>query len=74
MDQGDRRDLEVHGADADTLPAQPCEPVRRTLIEWHDLISKAIALYTEAADATRKGKAVGIAPTADVLETEFVGL
>jgi hypothetical protein len=38
-----------------------------------DVLSKALVLYLEAADANRKGKAVGIAPTADVLETEFVG-
>jgi len=38
-----------------------------------DVISKAFVLYTEAADANRKGKAVGVAATADVLETQFVG-
>ena len=38
-----------------------------------DVISKAFILYTEAAEASRKGKAVGIAPTPDVLETQFVG-
>jgi hypothetical protein len=37
------------------------------------VISKAFALYAEAADATRSGKTVGIASTPDVLETEFVG-
>ena len=40
---------------------------------WDEVISKAFVLYMEAVDANRKGKAVGIAPTADVLETEFVG-
>jgi hypothetical protein len=40
---------------------------------WDEVISKASALYVEAADANQKGKAVGIAPTADVLETQFVG-
>ena len=40
---------------------------------WDEVISKAFALYMEAVDANRKGKAVGIAATADVLETEFIG-
>ena len=40
---------------------------------WDEVISKAFVLYMEAADASRKGKAVGIAPTADVLETQFIG-
>jgi hypothetical protein len=35
--ESSRRDLEVHRADADTLPAQAFELVRRTLVEWHDL-------------------------------------
>lgn len=38
-----------------------------------DVISKAFLLYKAAADAHREGKAVGIAPTADALESEFVG-
>jgi hypothetical protein len=38
-----------------------------------DVISKAFVLYIEAADANRHGKSVGIASTADVLETQFVG-
>jgi hypothetical protein len=38
-----------------------------------DVISKAFILYKAAADASRSGKAVGIAPTPDVLETEFIG-
>ncbi|MBV8312360.1 MAG: hypothetical protein JO344_18410 [Planctomycetaceae bacterium] len=40
---------------------------------WDEVISKAFVLYMEAVDASRKGKAVGIAPTADVLETQFIG-
>jgi hypothetical protein len=40
---------------------------------WDEIISKALALYMEAADANRCGKAVGIASKAGVLETEFVG-
>lgn len=40
---------------------------------WDEVISKAFVLYMEAADADRKGKAVGIAPTADVLEIQFIG-
>jgi hypothetical protein len=39
-----------------------------------EVISKAFLLYKASADARREGKVVGIAPTADVLETEFVGL
>lgn len=38
-----------------------------------DVISKAFVLYRTAAEAHREGKAVGIAPTPDVLETEIVG-
>jgi hypothetical protein len=38
------------------------------------VIVKAFHLYKVSVDARREGKAVGIAPTADVLETEFVGL
>jgi hypothetical protein len=38
-----------------------------------DVISKAFILYEAAALASRQGKAVGIAPSPDVLETEFVG-
>jgi hypothetical protein len=38
-----------------------------------DVISKAFILYEAAALASSQGKAVGIAPTPDVLETEFVG-
>jgi hypothetical protein len=40
---------------------------------WDEVISKALALYMEAVEATRTGKAVGIAPAADVLETQFIG-
>ena len=38
-----------------------------------EVISKAFVLYIEAAEANRHGKSVGIASTADVLETQFVG-
>ncbi len=38
-----------------------------------DVISKAFILYEASADASRQGKAVGIAANPDVLETEFVG-
>jgi hypothetical protein len=38
-----------------------------------DVISKAFVLYIEAADESRHGKSIGIASTADVLETQFVG-
>ncbi len=39
-----------------------------------DVIIKSFFLYRAALDASRDGKAVGIAPSADVLETEFVGI
>ena len=39
-----------------------------------DVLSKSVLLYKAAADASREGKAVGIASSADALETEFVGL
>lgn len=39
-----------------------------------DVVSKAFLLYKVAVEAQREGKAVGIAPTPDSLETEFVGL
>jgi hypothetical protein len=38
-----------------------------------DVIAKSFLLYKAAAEANLQGKAVGIAPSADVLETEFVG-
>jgi hypothetical protein len=38
-----------------------------------EVIAKAFVLYKAAAEASHQGKAVGIAPTPDVLETEFVG-
>jgi hypothetical protein len=39
-----------------------------------DVIGKAFLLYKASIEAQRDGKAVGIAPSAEVLETEFVGL
>lgn len=39
-----------------------------------DVIGKAFLLYKAAVDAQKEGKSVGVAPTSDVLETEFVGL
>ena len=39
-----------------------------------DVIGKAFLLYKAAVDAHKEGKSVGVAPTSDVLETEFVGL
>lgn len=42
--------------------------------ELGDVIGKAFLLYEAAVEARKEGKAVGIAPNADVLETEFVGL
>jgi hypothetical protein len=38
-----------------------------------DLFRKAIGLYKVAQDAHKEGKAVGVATSPDVLETEFVG-
>jgi len=38
------------------------------------VISKAFLLYKAAADAHKDGKSVGVAPSPDVLETEFVGI
>lgn len=38
-----------------------------------EVIAKSFLLYREAAEASRRGKAVGVAPNPDVLETEFVG-
>jgi hypothetical protein len=38
-----------------------------------DVIAKAFILYDAAVNASREGKAIGIAATPDVLETEFVG-
>ncbi len=35
---------------------------------------KALALYKLAREATKEGKAVGVAATPDVLETKFEGL
>jgi hypothetical protein len=39
-----------------------------------DLFRKALGLYELSKEAVREGKAVGIAETADCLETEFVGI
>lgn len=39
-----------------------------------DVVAKAFLLYRAALEAHKEGKAVGVAATADVLETEFVGL
>jgi hypothetical protein len=38
-----------------------------------DMFRKALALYKAAMDAHKEGKAVGVAASADALETEFVG-
>ncbi len=38
------------------------------------VIGKAFLLYKAAADARQDGKAVGVASSSDVLETEFVGI
>ena len=38
-----------------------------------DLFQKSLALYKLSKDAMREGKAVGIAASADVPDTEFVG-
>jgi hypothetical protein len=45
----------------------------RTHVKLDDVVAKAFILYQEAAEASSQGKAVGIAPNPDVLETEFVG-
>jgi hypothetical protein len=37
------------------------------------IFRKAPALYQVALEANKHGKAVGVAPSADALETEFVG-
>ncbi len=42
-------------------------------VSLDEVISKAFVLYIEAAEASRTGKAVGIASTAEALETQFVG-
>ncbi len=38
-----------------------------------DLFRKALGLYKVAQDAHKEGKAVGVATSPDVLETEFIG-
>ena len=38
------------------------------------LFRKSLALYKLAMEATKEGKAVGVAATPDVLETKFEGL
>jgi len=38
-----------------------------------DVFRKALSMYKAAVDAHGEGKAVGIAASPDVLETEFVG-
>jgi hypothetical protein len=41
--------------------------------EPDDIFRKAISLYKVALEAHAQGKAVGVAASADSLETEFVG-
>jgi hypothetical protein len=38
-----------------------------------EVIAKSFLLYKEAAEASRRGKAVGVAANPDALETQFVG-
>ena len=53
---------------------QMSELIRESGDSPTDLFQKALALYKLSKDAVRQGKAVGIAETADLLETEFVGI
>jgi hypothetical protein len=38
-----------------------------------EVVLRAFVVYKEVVEARRQGKAVGIAPSPDVLETQFVG-
>ena len=42
--------------------------------ELDQVIGKAFLLYKAASDARKDGKAVGVATSSDVLETEFIGI
>ena len=55
-DQGDRCDLEVNCADADTLAAQACELVRGTFFERRDLPIAQDGEKLAQADIGRDGK------------------
>jgi hypothetical protein len=50
------------------------ELMRKTGDSTTDLLRKALALYKLAVEAKSAGKAVGIATSPELLETEFVGL
>lgn len=49
------------------------ELARREGVPLDRVVAKAFLLYRAAAEASREGKAVGIAASGDTLETEFTG-
>jgi hypothetical protein len=47
MDEGNRRDLQVHGADAHVLLAQALKLAGRLIIKRHDLPTRKEVKYTQ---------------------------
>src|SRR5437016_1820696 len=45
-----------------------------TNADLETVLGKALILYREAHDASKQGKAVGIAESSDAFETQFTGL
>lgn len=66
---GDEIQLRLRGA---VIPAMN-DLLGKTGDSPDDLMRKALALYKLSVDAHEDGKAVGVAASSDVLETEFVG-
>lgn len=60
-----------------SLPKPAAEAVLRVLEETGDrpgpMVAKALGLYMLALEARKRGKVVGAADSADVLDTEFTG-
>lgn len=76
-----RRDQAAHGISGGkvTLDLSPealdllTRLMEQTKDTPEDFFRKAFALYKAALDAHAEGKAVGVAPSPEALETEFVG-
>jgi hypothetical protein len=69
---------EAHATITLDLSPEATQALNRLMSETGDspsvLFRKALGLYALAMEAKREKKSVGIAESADVLETEFVGL
>jgi hypothetical protein len=68
--EGNRLELDLSDRAIDFLNAL----LRDTGDSPQELITKALGLYRLSLDAWKEGKAVGSAPSADALDTEFVNV